>query len=162
MLYNPAMPSFRTARRVRHKAMQMFDLVADVEAYPQFLPLCLDLKIRRRESAPDGAEVIVAAMTVGYKAIRETFTSRVTLRRETREIFVEYIDGPFSKLDNRWAFTDETTAGGLPVCRIDFFIAYEFRSRTLGLLMGSMFDAAFRKFAESFEDRAHTVYGRPG
>ena len=165
LLYNPAaiagtlMPSFRTARRVRHSAAQMFDLVADVEAYPEFLPLCQDLRVLRRQTGEDGREVIVAEMQVGYKSIRERFTSRVTLDRARLEILVEYVDGPFSRLENRWSFHDEPQASGMLLSRVDFFIAYEFRSRTLGLLMGSMFETAFRKFSEAFEQRAHRVYG---
>ena len=151
------MPSFRSSRRVRHDAAQMFDLVADVEAYPQFLPLCEGLKIRRRNKSDEGAEVLIADMTVGYKAIRETFTSRVTLDRPRLKILVEYVDGPFSHLENRWTFrTDE------PGSHVDFYINYEFRSRTLGLLMGAMFDHAFRKFADAFEQRADRIYtGNP-
>jgi coenzyme Q-binding protein COQ10 len=132
----------------------MFDLVADVEAYPQFLPLCEGLRIRRRHRSDEGVEILVADMTVGYKAIRETFTSRVTLDRPRLKILVEYVDGPFSHLENRWAFRADEQAS-----HVDFFIQYEFRSRTLGLLMGAMFDAAFRKFAEAFEQRADQIYG---
>lgn len=132
----------------------MFDLVADVEAYPQFLPLCEGLRIRRRSRTDEGLEILVADMTVGFKAIRETFTSRVTLDRPRLKIFVEYVDGPFSRLDNRWTFKEDGTG-----CLVDFYIDYEFRSRTLGLLMGSMFDHAFRRFSEAFEQRADKVYG---
>jgi coenzyme Q-binding protein COQ10 len=136
----------------------MFDLVADVEAYPRFLPLCQGLRLRRRSSDEAGRTVILADMDVGYRAIRETFTSRVTLDRARLAILVEYVDGPFSRLENRWTFREE--AGTTPACTVEFFIDYEFRSRTLGLIMGSMFDTAFRKFAEAFERRADVVYGR--
>ncbi|MBX9758647.1 MAG: type II toxin-antitoxin system RatA family toxin [Beijerinckiaceae bacterium] len=161
------MPSFRTQRRVRHSAADMFDLVADVEKYPFFLPLCTGLKVRKRAQDADGRDVLTADMSVGYKAIRETFTSRVTLDRPKLQILVEYIDGPFSKLENRWTFTDMAqqgaAAGGAeprPSCEIDFFIDYEFRSRMLGMLMGTMFETAFRRFAEAFERRADIVYAR--
>jgi coenzyme Q-binding protein COQ10 len=153
-----AMPSFRSIRRVRHSPADMFDLVADVEAYPKFLPLCQGLRLRRRATDETGVEVIVADMEVGYRAIRETFTTRVTLDRANLTILVEYVDGPFRHLENRWTFRDEDKAA--PACAVEFFIDYEFRSRTLGLLMGSMFDTAFRKFAEAFEKRADFVYGR--
>jgi coenzyme Q-binding protein COQ10 len=149
------MPTFRTSRRVRHSAAHMFDLVADVERYPEFLPLCEGLKVRRRTPDEDGREVLVADMTVGYRAIHETFTSRVTLDRASSKILVEYINGPFRQLENRWTFRDEEDGGST----VEFFIAYEFRSRTLGLLMGAMFDKAFRKFAEAFEERANRIYG---
>ncbi len=151
------MPSFKTFRRVRHSAAKMFDLVADVERYPEFVPLCQSLRVRRRNGGGEGPEVLVCDMTVGYRAIRERFTSRVTLDRPQLKVAVEYVEGPFSYLDNTWNFRDEAESGG---CRIEFFIAYEFRSRILAALMGSMFDAAFRKFAQAFEARADAVYGR--
>ncbi|MDP2356447.1 MAG: type II toxin-antitoxin system RatA family toxin [Beijerinckiaceae bacterium] len=157
------MPSFRTKRRVRHSAADMFDLVADVEKYPLFVPLCTGIKVRKRSPDGEGREVLTADMSVGYKAIRETFTSKVTLDRPNFSIQVEYLDGPFSKLDNRWAFVDTPTAAGQEnrkLCDIDFYIDYEFRSRMLGLLMGTMFDTAFRRFAEAFERRADLVYSR--
>lgn len=148
------MPSFRTTRRVRHTPANMFDLVADVEKYPLFLPLCEDLKVRRKSQSGEGVEVLVADMTVGYKAIHETFASRVTLDRPRLKILVEYIDGPFRMLENRWSFQADPDG-----CVVEFYITYEFRSRTLGLLMGAMFERAFRKFAEAFEERATIVYG---
>ena len=149
------MPRFRTKQRVQHSATDMFDLVADVEKYPEFVPLCQALRVRKRTSG-EGTETLVADMTVAYKVMRETFVSRVTLDRPNLKIQVEYLDGPFSTLDNRWTFTP-TGEGG---CDVEFFIAYEFKSRVLGLLMGAMFEAAFRRFAGAFERRADAVYGR--
>jgi coenzyme Q-binding protein COQ10 len=148
------MPQFSTKRRVRHAADEMFDLVADVERYPEFVPLCRALKVRQRRSAPNGMEVLVADMTVAYKVISETFTSRVTLDRPNLQILVEYLNGPFSRMENRWTFRriDERS------CEVEFFLSYEFKSRTLALLMGSMFDMAFRRFAAAFEQRADLVY----
>jgi coenzyme Q-binding protein COQ10 len=133
----------------------MFDLVADVDHYPEFVPLCRSLKVRRRTQDGEGRDVIVADMTVAYKIVRETFTSRVTLDRQKREILVEYLEGPFQRMNNRWTFNP----AGDRACDVEFFISYEFRSRTLGLLMGSVFDAAFRRFASAFEKRANQVYG---
>jgi coenzyme Q-binding protein COQ10 len=150
------MPRFTDKRRVRHAASDMFDLVADVERYPEFVPLCRDLKIRRRIQQPEGVEVIVADMTVAYKLVRERFSSRVTLDRPNLQILVEYLEGPFSHLENRWTFH----AVGERVCDVEFFISYEFRSRTLGLLMGGMFDLAFRRFAHAFEQRADRIHPR--
>ena len=150
------MPMFNTTRRVRHTPQQMFALVADVESYPQFLPLCEGLVVKRRTPREGGGEVLLADMTVGYKAIRETFTSRVTTDPKNLKILVEYVDGPFRHLENRWSFRPTPDDG----CEIGFFISYEFASRMLGLLMGTMFDKAFRKFAEAFERRADQVYGR--
>jgi len=148
------MPRLSTTRRVRHAASEMFDLVADVERYPEFVPLCQSLRVRKRMQVA-GKDVIVADMTVAYKMIRESFTSRVTLDRPNLEILVEYLEGPFRRLNNRWTFRP----AGDRVCDVDFFIAYEFRSRTLGMLMGAVFDAAFRRFSAAFEHRADQVYG---
>ena len=150
------MPQFSTKRRVQHSASEMFDLVADIERYPQFVPLCRSLNVRERSTDGAGRDVIVADMTVAYKLVRETFTSRVTLDRTKLEILVEYLEGPFRKMNNRWSFR----AAGERTSDVEFFLAYEFRSRTLALLMGSVFDAAFRRFAASFERRADEIYGR--
>ena len=139
---------------MRHAASDMFDLVADVKRYPEFVPLCRALRVRRHVESGDGITVLTADMTVAYKMIHETFTSRVTLDRPRMKIAVEYLDGPFSQLDNRWSFRPL----GERESEIIFFIAYEFRSRMLGLLMGTMFDTAFQKFAEAFERRADAVY----
>jgi coenzyme Q-binding protein COQ10 len=95
-------------------------------------------------------------MTVAYKIIRETFTSRVTLDRQGLKILVEYLNGPFKRMQNRWTIYPVEAK----VCDVEFFIDYEFRSRTLAVLMGAMFDAAFRRFAVAFEQRADEIYGR--
>jgi coenzyme Q-binding protein COQ10 len=150
------MPQFETRRRVKHNATDMFDLVADVERYPQFVPLCSGLKIRSRTQEADGTTVITADMTVAYKLIRETFRSRVRLDRDNLRIVVHYLDGPFSRLENRWEFA----AVADKVCDVKFFISYEFRSRVLAMLMGAMFETAFRRFAVAFEKRADEIYGR--
>lgn len=155
------MPAFRTSRRVRHSAAEMFDLVADIEAYPGFVPLCKALRIKRRSEDAEGRVILIADMEVGYKAIQEKFTSKVTLDRANLAILAEYIDGPFKSLENHWNFTDETDAKtGVALCRVDFAIAYEFKSRMLAALVGGVFDTAFRKFAAAFEQRADVVYGR--
>jgi coenzyme Q-binding protein COQ10 len=162
------MPQFSTRRRVRHSADDMFDLVADIERYPEFVPLCRAMCVVRRTQLVD-REIVVAEMQVAYKLIQENFTSRVTLIRGERTILVEYLDGPFRQMENRWTFRlisgAQGTAGGVPAaippaCEVEFFISYEFRSRTLGLLMGAMFDTAFRRFASAFETRADAVFGR--
>jgi coenzyme Q-binding protein COQ10 len=149
------MPSFSTKHRVPFTSRQMFDLVADVEQYPVFLPLCEALTVRSREQK-GASTVLVATMVVGYKAVREAFTTRVTLDPAVPAVLVEYLDGPFRRLDNRWRF--DPTPGG---CEVDFFIDYEFRSVMFGMLVGALFDRAFRKFAEAFEQRAGVVYGTP-
>lgn len=149
------MPQFSTKRRVQHAANEMFDLVADVEKYPLFVPLCSALTIKSR-SEKDSVTILVADMTVAYKIVQETFTSRVTLDRPGLKILVEYLNGPFKRMQNCWTFHPV----GEGACDVEFFIDYEFRSRTLAMLMGAMFDAAFRRFAAAFEQRADEVYGR--
>jgi coenzyme Q-binding protein COQ10 len=122
------MPSFETTRRVPHTASNMFDLVADAENYPRFLPLCEALHIRGRQTMADGREILVADMTVSFKLVRETYTSRVILDRANMRIDVAYLDGPFEHLDNCWTFRD----AGDGACDVDFFIDYRFKNRTLG------------------------------
>jgi coenzyme Q-binding protein COQ10 len=132
----------------------MFDLVADMERYPEFVPLCRRLVVQRRADAGEGTKVVDATMTVAYGPISESFTTRVTLDRPRLAILVEYLDGPFEHLENRWRFRPI----GERSCNVDFFITYEFRSRALGALMGTVFDKAFRRFAEAFERRADEIY----
>ena len=148
------MPRFSSKRRVPHNAGDMFELVADVEKYPQFVPLCQSLRVRSRTPKGQAPEILVADMTVAYRLISETFTSRVTLDRPGLTILVEYLDGPFSRLNNRWSFKPVSERSS----DVEFHIVYEFKSRTLGLLMGAMFDTAFRRFAAAFEARANQVY----
>ena len=150
------MPQFSTTRRVRHSAGEMFDLVADVEKYPGFVPLCSGLRVKSRTEKGEGVSVLVADMTVAYKMIHQTFTSRVTLDRPNLTIFVEYIDGPFRHMRNRWTFQ----SAGEHACDVGFFIDYELRSRTLGMLMGTVFDTVFRRMAGAFEERADRIYGK--
>jgi coenzyme Q-binding protein COQ10 len=150
------MPSFSTKRRVPHDAAHMFDLVADVEKYPEFVPLCRSLRVKGRSTEGEGVDVLIADMTVAYKLIRETFTSRVTLDRANLEILVEYLSGPFSHMENRWHFRPIDAQS----CDVEFHIDYEFKSRTLAMLMGAMFDVAFRRFAAAFEARADRIYGK--
>ena len=151
------MTQFETRHHVAFTAQQMYDLVADVDKYPQFLPLCEGLVVRSRTASADD-HLIVADMTVGYKAIRESFTSRVTLTPALHRVVAHANDGPFRHLENRWQFLD-TPAGG---CDVQFFVAYEFKSMMLQLLMGAMFEHAVRRFTGAFEERARAVYGRAG
>jgi coenzyme Q-binding protein COQ10 len=149
------MPQFSTKRRVQHSASDMFDLVADVERYPEFVPMCSAMRVRSRTDKGEGISVMVAAMTVAYKMIHQTFTSRATLDKAKLKILVEYLDGPFRHMQNRWAFHP----AGEHACEVEFFIEYEFRSRTLAMLMGTLFDTVFRRMAAAFEKRADRVYG---
>ncbi len=150
------MPSFRTTRRVPFTPRQMLDLVADVERYPEFLPLCEALTVLSRGREGE-IELLTADMTVGYKAIRETFKSRVRLDRVRCEVAAAGVPGamgPFSLLENRWQF--QAVPGG---CVVDFYISYELRSAMLQMLVGALFERAFRRYTEAFEERARSVYG---
>ncbi len=150
------MPSYHTTRLVPYSAAEMFELVTDVESYPRFVPLCRALRVRKREEQA-GKVTLVADMTVGYEAIRESFTSRVTCERSKLKILVEYVDGPFKHLENLWIFHDRDEG---KACLVEFYIRYELKNIFLGALMGGMFDAAFRKFTLAFEDRAAAIYGK--
>jgi coenzyme Q-binding protein COQ10 len=132
----------------------MFALVADVEKYPQFLPMCEKLTVRAR-SREGEREVLVADMTIAYAIIRETFTTKVTLDRPALTISAQYINGPFHHLDSRWTFVPD----GERACLVRFAIDYEFKSRMLSAVMGATFENVFRKFGEAFEKRADSVYG---
>ena len=145
-------------RRVAHPAARMYELVADVERYPEFVPFCERLNVRGRRKEGE-REVLVADMTIGYKLVRETFSSKVTLDREALEIRADYLDGPFRSMENSWSFSPLPDGGS----EIRFWIRYEFRSRTLAMLMGAVFDRVFRTFAHAFEARADKLYGKgPG
>ena len=149
------MKTHQSTHRVAHSAEQMFALVADVEKYPEFMPLCKNLKLVSR-GQENGNEILVADMTVAYKLFHEKFTSRVTLDQKAHQILVEYIDGPFKHLENKWKFNP----AGEGACDVEFHIAYEFGSLPMQLMMGAMFDQAFGKFSEAFEERADVVYGK--
>jgi coenzyme Q-binding protein COQ10 len=146
---------FETKHKVAHSADDMFALVARVEDYPKFLPLCEALTVKRREQSERG-EVLIATMTVGYKLIRESFTTRVALNPQARAILVEYLDGPFAHLENSWSFKPL----GEGTCEVGFYIAYGFRSRLFERLVGSLFNKAVQKYTHAFEARADVVYGR--
>ena len=145
---------YETRHSVAHSADEMFALVAGIEDYPHFLPLCEELAVKRRESR-GGNEVLIATMTVGYKLIRESFTTEITLDPASRTILVQYLDGPFSFLENRWRFHPK----GPLASEVDFYIAYGFRSRLFERLIGGLFDKAVRKYTSAFEARADAIYG---
>jgi len=146
------MPRFETIRPVRHSPETMFNLVADIARYPEFVPMCEALHIRRRNEN-EGAVTLLADMTIGYKMIRETFTTRVELDPAAMQIRVTYVDGPFKHLENRWSFLEKPDGG----CDVKFYIDYEFRSRTFQMLAGAVFEKVFRKMAEAFEARADAL-----
>ena len=141
------MPTHTERRFLPHTAEQLYDLVSDVEDYPDFLPWCIGLRVTGRDE-----NVIRADMIVGFKMLREKFTSRVTLTPKER-IDVEYLDGPFRYLENRWMFIEKE--GG---CEIDFFIDFEFRSRLLRKVMEPLFHEAVRRMVRAFETLAAQRY----
>jgi coenzyme Q-binding protein COQ10 len=143
------MPGIRETRRLPYSAEQMFDLVADVGRYAEFLPWVVATRVRSNSNSE-----MVADMVVGFKSLRESFTSRVRKDRP-REIDVHYVDGPLSDLDNVWTFRaiDENT------CEIDFLVDFKFKNRMFEKLAGQYFDRAFRKMVEAFERRAAELYG---
>ncbi|MGE3229136.1 MAG: type II toxin-antitoxin system RatA family toxin [Hyphomicrobium sp.] len=147
------MPSFRTVRHVPFTPSEMFEVVADVERYPEFVPLCEALVVTRREAGERGDE-LTATMTVGYRAITERFTTHVVLDPAAGHIRVRNLDGPFTRLENDWRFV-ASGAG----CDVHFAIDYAFRSAMLQLIVGAAFDKAVRSYTAAFEARARALYG---
>ena len=147
------MPRLEKLHSVKHSAKNMYDLVCDVEKYPEFVPLCKSLRIQKRRSK--GAKsVLIADMTMAYQMLSETFTTQVIMNQETLAIDVKYIDGPFKHLDNEWRFQPTSDSG----CDIGFMIDYELRSRALSIAAGAVFDMAFGRFVTAFEKRADEIY----
>lgn len=143
------MPGSREVRRLPYTVEQMFDLVADVARYGEFLPWVVATRVRS-----DSETEMVADMLVGFKALREKFTSRVIKSRPHR-IEVIYVDGPMRDLDNVWEFR-AVEGGG---CEIDFQVEFTFRNAMFEKLAGQYFDRAFRKMVTAFEERADKLYG---
>ena len=147
------MPKHSETRSLPYTAQQMYDLVADVEAYPQFLPWCAAARIRSRE-AEGAVEVMEADLVISFKVFREKFGSRVTLMPEDMKIDTEYLDGPFKYMKSNWAFTD--TAEG---CDVSFHVDFEFRNAVLQKLIGVVFNEAMLRIVRAFERRAAALYG---
>ncbi|WP_353860782.1 type II toxin-antitoxin system RatA family toxin [Azospirillum formosense] len=143
------MPTHAEKKVLPYTPEQMYRLVADVEKYPEFLPWCLAARIRRREG-----DVMFADLVIGFKMVRERFTSRVELDEANRRINVQYTEGPFQYLNNHWIFTPHE--GG--VC-VDFYVDFEFRSKMLQKIMGVLFNEAVRRMVQAFETRAAQLYG---
>lgn len=144
------MPTHAERQIVPHTPEQLFDLVADVGKYPQFLPWCVAARVRRRTETE-----LLADLTIGFGPFRETFTSRVTLDRP-RRVVVKYENGPFRYLNNQWDFAPHP--GGTEV---SFFVDFEFRSKILQAAIGVVFNEAVRRMVNAFRKRAHDVYGAP-
>lgn len=146
------MPSHREQKILPYTAIQLFDLVADITRYPEFLPWCSSARIMRHEG-----DHVVAELTIGYKMIREKFISRVYLDRENKAINVQYISGPLRNLRNEWQFHD--IAKKKKQARVDFFVHFEFSNPILAAMMNVFFDVAFRRMVSAFEQRAAEIYG---
>ena len=148
------MPKLEKSHVVNHSAKDMFDLVCDVERYPEFVPLCQDLTVRSRKER-DGKTLLLADMTMAYKMLSETFTTQVLMDDGQLIIDVKYIEGPFKHLDNQWRFE----VLGEKESRVHFHIDYELRSKMLAMAAGSVFDMAFGRFVTAFENQADKIYG---
>jgi coenzyme Q-binding protein COQ10 len=143
------MPTHAEKRLLPYTREQLFDLVADVERYPEFLPWCLAARVRQRT-----ANTITADLLIGFRMVRERFTSRVVLDRPDR-IDVSYSEGPFRRLNNHWVFTAQPDGR----CLIDFYVDFEFRSRLLQKIIEVLFNEAVKRMVGAFEARARALYG---
>ena len=145
------MPTHAEKRILPYTPHQLYSLVADIESYPEFLPWCMAARVRERRK-----NLIVADLIIGFRMIRERFTSRVTLDPEERRIDVAYAEGPFKYLNNHWVFEDHPDG-----CLIDFYVDFEFRSKLLQKMIGVLFNEAVRRMVAAFEGRARQLYGKP-
>ncbi len=147
------MPTHSETRTLPYTPQQMYDLVADVDAYPQFLPWCAAARIRDRRDEGE-AEVMEADLVISFRVFREKFGSRVTLWEDDRRIDTEYLDGPFRHMRSNWRFTE--APGG---CEAHFFVDFEFRNRMLQGVIGVVFNDAMQRIVRAFERRAAALYG---
>jgi coenzyme Q-binding protein COQ10 len=145
-------PTHAEKRVLSYTPKQLYDLVADIERYPEFLPWCMAARIRKRE-----ANLVVADLVIGFKVFRERFTSRVELDPANSRINVTYAEGPFKYLNNHWVFNEHPQG-----CEIDFFVDFAFHSRLLQKAIEVLFSEAVRRMVGAFEARARTLYGQPG
>lgn len=152
------MPKHHETRALPYTAQEMYDLVADVGAYPQFLPWTAAARIRARTALPDGSEVMEADLVISFKVFRERFGSRVVLWPEARKIDTEYLDGPFKYMRSSWAFRDREGGG----CEVEFFVDFEFRNAILQGIIGVVFNEAMHRVVHAFEKRAAALYGARG
>jgi coenzyme Q-binding protein COQ10 len=146
------MPRHTEQRNLPYAPEQLFELVADVRHYPDFLPWVAAVRVRE-----DGETEMTADLVVGFRALKETFTSKVHKRRP-EEIEIDYVEGPLKYLHNNWKFHPDGKGG----TNIEFCVDFAFRSRIFETLAGQMFDRALRRMIGAFEDRAHALYGAGG
>ena len=149
------MPSHSEKRIMPYSAAEMYDLVADVGRYPEFLPWNSAARIRAREDLPEGRELQLIDLVISFKLFREKFGSRVVLDPARRRIDTEYLDGPFRYLKSWWQFSDRE--GG--ACEVEFYVDFEFRNFVLQKVIGVVFDEAMRRVVRAFEARAMALYG---
>jgi len=148
-------PAHKEIREVAHSPQQLFDLVSDIESYPEFLPWCIGVRIKERGTAGEN-KTVVADVLISYKMFREKFRSRVELDPVALTINVEYLSGPFKHLNNYWRF--EPNGEG---ARVDFSVDFEFKNRLLERMVAGLFDRAVRKVVSAFFDRADALYADP-
>ena len=151
------MPTHSERRVLPYSAQQMYDLVADVESYPKFLPWNAAARIRSRRPLPEGGELMEADLVISFKVFRERFGSRVTLWPAEKRIDTEYLDGPFRYLKSWWRFSDLPEGGS----EVEFFVDFEFRNAILQKIIGVVFNEAMDRIVRAFERRAEELYG-PG
>ncbi|TNF18156.1 MAG: type II toxin-antitoxin system RatA family toxin [Rhodobacteraceae bacterium] len=149
------MPTHSETRHLPYTAQQMYDLVADVGRYPEFLPWCAAARIRSETPRPDGATVMEADLVISFKVFRERFGSRVVLWPEAMKIDTEYLDGPFRYMKSNWAFAEAADGG----CDVSFFVDFEFRNAILRKIIGVVFNEAMQRIVRAFETRARALYG---
>ena len=147
------MPRHSESRVLPYTAQQMYDLVADVGSYPDFLPWTAAARISSREDRGD-TEVLLADLVISFKVFRESFGSRVVLHPDERRIETEYLDGPFKKMVSTWGFEDVDNG-----CNVHFFVDFEFKNRILQGIIGVVFNEAMQRVVRAFEDRAAALYG---
>ncbi|WP_085309234.1 type II toxin-antitoxin system RatA family toxin [Planktotalea arctica] len=148
------MPTHSENRHMPYSAQQMYDLVADVASYPEFLPWCAAARIRSREG-DSAREVMLADLVISFKVFRERFGSRVILFAQDKKIDTEYLDGPFKYMKSNWAFADAQGGG----CDVQFFVDFEFKNAILQRLIGLVFNEAMQRIVRAFESRAEALYG---
>lgn len=148
------MPTHSEKRVLPYTADQIYEMVADVARYPEFLPWNSAARIRSRRPLPDGREELLADLVISFKVFRERFTSRAVLDPVGHKVDTEYLDGPFKYMKSFWNIRDHTDG-----CEVEFFVDFEFRNAVLQKVIGVVFDQAMRRVVRAFDDRAVELYG---
>jgi len=148
------MPVHSETRKLPYSADQMYDLVADISAYPQFLPWCSAARIRSRTTQGE-CETVEADLVISFKVFRESFASRVELWNMAKKIDTQYLEGPFKHMKSSWEFVDTPTG-----CDVCFFVDFEFKNAILRSIIGVVFNEAMQRIVRAFESRAEMLYGK--